>query len=76
MDLQYFAGCPNLQQTNVRFNLTEVSTYAYIVWKILFFQCNFCNIWWVTVMATMVKGKAGHMSDVMLTRNQFKEVRS
>ena len=55
MDLQYFVGCPNLFLAltggrNLRFDLTEGSTYVYMVWKILFSECNFCNICWVLIM--------------------------
>ena len=51
---------------NVRFNLTEGHTYVYIVWKILYFECKFCNICWVPAVATRVNGKAGHRSDIIL----------
>ena len=60
---------------NGRFNLTEGPTYVYTVWKILSFECNFCNICWVLVVAMRVNGKAGHMSDIMLICNNFRKVR-
>ena len=49
-----------------RFNLTEGPTYAFFDWKILSFECSFCNICWVSVVATSVNGKAGHMSHAHL----------
>ena len=59
---------------NVRFNLAEGPTYVYTVRKILFFECNFCNMRWVHAVATKVNDKAGHMSNIMLVCNQIKEV--
>ena len=58
---------------NVRFDLTKDPTYAYTVWKILSFECRFCNIYWVLVVAMRVNSKAGYMSNIMLVCNQFKE---
>ena len=61
---------------NVKFNLIlEGSSYVYTVWKILSFECNFSNIWWVLVAATRFNSKAGHMSSIMLVCNQFKKIR-
>ena len=60
---------------NVRFNLIEGPTYVYLVWKILSFECNFCNISWAFSVATRINGKAGHMSDMFIC-NQFKKVRT
>ena len=51
---------------NVRFNLTEGSTYVYTVWKILSFECNCYNISWVLATATRVNGKTEHMNYIML----------
>ena len=58
---------------NVRFNLTEDPAYVYTVWKILTFECNFCNICWVLAVAMRVNSKIGHISNIMLVCNQFKE---
>ena len=58
----------------VRFNFIEGSTYLYIVWKVLSFECNFCSICWVSAMATKINNKAEHMSDIMFVCNQFRKV--
>ena len=47
----------------------------YTLWKILSFECNFCNICWVFAAATRVNRKVGYISNIMLVCNQFKEVR-
>ena len=46
VDLQYFAE-------------VQISSSFETVWKILSFEYNFCNIYWVHPTATMVNGKAG-----------------
>ena len=63
------------KRRNIRFNLVEGSAYVFGVWMILFFKGNLWNICWVPAIATRVNGKAGHMSDIMLICNKFKEVR-
>ena len=58
---------------DIRFNLTEGFAYVYTVWKILSFERNSYNIYLVFAMAMRIKGKAGHMSDIMFVCNQFKK---
>ena len=60
---------------NVRFNLIEGPTYVYLIWKILSFECNSCNIYWMLPTAKRINGKVGHMSDIMFVYNLFKKVR-
>ena len=62
-------------ERNVSFHLTEGPTYVYTVWKILSFECNSCNVYWIFVTAMRINGKAGHMSNIMFVCNQFKRGR-
>ena len=72
VDLQYFGGCKSPanfgtdgeEECNRRLHL-------YTVKKILSFQYNFRNICLVSTAATRVKGKAEHISNIMLVCKQF-----
>ena len=47
----------------------------YTVWKILSFECNSCNIYWMFATVTRINDKVGRMSDIMFVCNHFKNVR-
>ena len=55
--------------------VTEGLTYVYTVWKVFSFECIFCNSCWVPAATTRINDKTGHMSDIKLVCNQFKEVK-
>ena len=74
-NMQRISSSFSTDRGNVRFNFIEGPTYVYTVWKILSFECNSCNIYWMFVKATRINGKAEHMSDIMFVCNQFKKVR-
>ena len=80
-DLQYFGWMSESQAvlaltgvSYVRFNFTVGSTHVYIVWKILSFNYNVCNIFWVPATTTKINGKADSLSNIIIVCNQLKKM--